>query len=632
MRLNCLLLFFLLLLFSSKPVLAQEIRHSFEPDEQAYHTPPPEKYSIVGSGGYCGVVEKDLTGVKSPIEILPAVYIRISIIHDSYVILEDKAGQTGLYNLHSRKLIVPMTKQRITEDHNFLLVTDQQGKIALYGFSKGELMKLSEDTFDRLRFTDEGILVQKDGHYGIFDSENKAYLIQPVYDSIIRTLIHETYDRSNNWQVRQNGRYGLVGADGKELIAPVYDSLAEGKAHIAGWSGGRLTIYTQDGSKKLTKKAKAIKFYDKVLAYQDAKKSKWGLLTPDLGDLLLPEYDSIGFGGFSDPYDEGATSGLLFFAQNSRQLEMIKYRDSTTKSVVVQGGVILRSYQDAFIVRKQGKQGAFDRKLRQICFFEYDVLYPWMWFEKGKTKEGLAGRKGEITYILSKGISVDSIIADSLALLDVNGFRAIRDGKYALVRRLDAYHSGFVYDYIAYSWAKSSARQYLYRRGNYYGYLTSEGKCVDSVVIPPKGVATLDELPEAFVAALKADNDSILRRFAWQMTPDYGTYEFLEKHSIDFRGFKNNFAFYAVSSSADEYFNVLRSFQESLKNHNLLQQLTTTGFKKAYGTTTLKGIRVQATESPVVLIAGDTRLEFKLGELVLIGGQVKSFTKPRQLH
>lgn len=133
-----------------------------------------------------------------------------------------------------------------------------------------------------------------------------------------------------------------------------------------------------------------------------------------------------------------------------------------------------------------------------------------------------------------------------------------------------------------------------------------------------------------FAAALKSDNDDILKDFCSKLAPNEETLNYMRENNLCYRGLpcKMDEKGIAISSIADnQYPNILR-FRNKLGKEILrnLTHIDTTDYKSR--TIIVNNIPINGTEEPIFFKSGNMVISYHLGEMVLINGKWSLFTKP----
>lgn len=123
----------------------------------------------------------------------------------------------------------------------------KNGKYGLIDFSGKQVLAPEYDDITALQGINKTVVIQKNGKYGLFNSASKTKFLDENYTSI--EAFGQTYN-DGYIVTDDNGKMGLVGAEGKEILQNVYDGIdkVSGSNMYVVLVGGKKELISKDGT------------------------------------------------------------------------------------------------------------------------------------------------------------------------------------------------------------------------------------------------------------------------------------------------------------------------------------------------------------------------------------------------
>lgn len=182
------------------------------------------------------------------------------------------------------------------------------------------------------------IVVAKDGNYGVIDTNNKIIL---AFDNSYITIDSFSNERAPVYSI-ENGKWGLIDINGKEVVAPQYDDI---DGHLGGHYGfheGLLGLKKGNKWGFITKTGKvAIPFvYDEIRPFSEQlagvrKGGKWGFIN-GANKTVIP----FEFADDQVPRMSVTSFGATYFTFNNGTAQIADNADATPICVDKLGKVV----------------------------------------------------------------------------------------------------------------------------------------------------------------------------------------------------------------------------------------------------------------------------------------------------
>jgi len=289
-------------------------------------------------------------------------------------VLINKKGKWGSLDKNGAILIAPK--------HKHILYSDEVNKYSLVKENKNDRptlfyndTKICKDA-DNITFYQNVAILRRDKKYGVFKGERNT--VPFAYDSIY-TGIAEYVDRQikktyvfnnrnslvNNVIVKNNGKYGLISADGAVVFEPIYDMVQYKSKYYNITLNKKKGVYFEDSHKKTDV------IYDEVRSEVSKyvtiiNNNKLGLLDYK-GAVVVPvEYDKI--------TDINFKNGFLVVKNGKAGI----MRDNGEMAVpLIYDDIIYfpRDLKNLYRVSLNKKWGVIDATGKRIIPTEYDFVY-----------------------------------------------------------------------------------------------------------------------------------------------------------------------------------------------------------------------------------------------------------------
>ena len=270
-----------------------------------------------------------------------------------------------------------------TKEYQTKVLNDKKEQI-ITGYENVQAIP-TETTADGIPFENTVLRYKLNGKYGLIDMEGNK-ITEPIYDEIIAITYKEGMLR-----VKENEKYGVININGVKVIDTEYDNI------------------TVDN------------YYD-----VDTKYEKTGFIVCKIGENGY-RYGYINYKGDIILDTEYTQIERVTELEDNKDVYIVAYKDGQAgllknKKIVLEHeyeDIIYNSYNDVFVIQRNGKQGVADRE--------------------GKIK--IEPQYSNITF---GGIYINATENDSTKILDLNG-NEVNDGYIAKIPTSDGNHY-IVYD------------------------------------------------------------------------------------------------------------------------------------------------------------------------------------------
>jgi len=212
---------------------------------------------------------------------------------DADLFIVSKKGRFGIKSIDGT-IDVPILYRRIYPFRNVLKL--EIDNIGYYRIFNGQ--KLTDQFFigtSTLMIDDSTAIVQENGKKGILNLADFSYAVKPIYQdlkSFRGGLIH----------AKNNGKYGMINVEGKELVECKYDEEVS-RTRISQDNRNYLIKIKQDGMYGYLDEADNFKevlkpSYHLVQAFSGGrarvmKNNKWGFLDESYKEVIALKYDFV---------------------------------------------------------------------------------------------------------------------------------------------------------------------------------------------------------------------------------------------------------------------------------------------------------------------------------------------------
>jgi len=211
-------------------------------------------------------------------------------------------------------------------------------------------------------------------NWGFYDMKTLEWLTDPIYDSLIyryRTGIELAY-----YEIRKNGKWGLLKADRKPWIEPIYKKIdyefTMTPRRIFVEKGTKFGILNEDGTNWLAP------IYDEILYdgyyFKVSKDGKWGMLDHQGEEFMPICYEEI--------YEHKTPEmSLIRTSGNEKSWSIflwVRNTENPCQTVEKYSYERIEYFNEFFSVYKNGKWGLVDRKGDFVLPLEYESLKPFV--------------------------------------------------------------------------------------------------------------------------------------------------------------------------------------------------------------------------------------------------------------
>lgn len=284
-------------------------------------------------------------------------------------------------------------------------------------FSKYEQVKALafKEATTEVPFEKSILAYRQNGKYGILDFNGKE-ITKAVYDSIESLLYKE-----GCLLVSQNGKYGIINMKGKQIIKPEYDTI------------------TADGYYHDTTKYQAAGF---IVGNKTQEGYRYGYISYRGEKLLDTQYNEVD--RVTELMDD---KNVYLVAFQKGQAAILKNKDYIVKHEYED--VEFNRLNQLFIIQKAGKQGVMDLTGRVLLQPEYDNVV--------LTGDEMQAQKEGTTQIFSKNGELQENTADIsyISVADGNYYIAInQDNLYGIVSKDKKTILPTEYTYVEYAFGE----------------------------------------------------------------------------------------------------------------------------------------------------------------------------------
>jgi len=299
--------------------------------------------------------------------------------------------------------------------------------------------------------------------WGFYNEENNEVITKPKYDTITYRYLHKK--KKGFYRIKENGKWGLLGADRSVWVEVKYDQLNYNS-----------------------------RSYNHYISIELG--DKYGVLSPEGKMILEAEYDDIQYDGYRYKVQKGEKWGL----RNSKGEELIPicfdkiehhaYLAQTRVKIGEKWSVFnwikdnpcafAKKYDDIdyfdkyFIVRENGKFGVLDLNAKEILPFEYDFMSPFFLKYLNAILTGKDKKVGVLRIDSLGKVHTSVPIEYSDVWVDEDNFKI----KVRLKDKIDYFFNDQTLFELAYNDVQyyEEINRVMVKKGSKWGMLTPEGE------------------------------------------------------------------------------------------------------------------------------------------------------------
>lgn len=208
--------------------------------------------------------------------------------------------------------------------NNEVLKFEKDGKYGLIDFSGKEVLPANYEDIYTMQGIEKTIILVKDGKYGLYNSVSKTVFADTTYMSV--EPFGKTYN--DGYIVKnENGKYGLLGAEGKTILDTTYDKIMKvsGNDKYAVQDGVKAKLISKDGTTILEAG------FDEIIEIDGdnlviKKAGKYGIINTTGETLIDPAFDYLE-NCFGDYYIAKTAGKYGVINLNKDICVEIKYKD-----------------------------------------------------------------------------------------------------------------------------------------------------------------------------------------------------------------------------------------------------------------------------------------------------------------
>ena len=233
----------------------------------------------------------------------------------------------------SKPLFICMSNYNTeTKEYETKVLNEKREQI-ITGYSNVQAIP-TDSTADGVPYENTVLKYKKDGKYGIISTEGEE-ITEPIYEDISAVTYKE-----GMLLVKENGKYGVININGKVVIKPEYDNITVDNYYDAE------TKYQKTGFIVCNINEEGYRY-----GYVDYRGKK-------ILDTIYTEIERVTeIENEDDIYIIAYKDGQAGLLKNKKVVLNYEYEE-----------IIYYSYNDVFIVQRNGKQGIADRKYTNMSF------------------------------------------------------------------------------------------------------------------------------------------------------------------------------------------------------------------------------------------------------------------------
>lgn len=208
--------------------------------------------------------------------------------------------------------------------NNEVLKFEKDGKYGLIDFSGKEVLPANYEDISTMQGIEKTLILVKDGKYGLYNSVSKTVFADTTYTSV--EPFGKTYN--DGYIVKnENGKYGLLGAEGKTILDTAYDKVMKvsGNDKYVVQDGVKTKLISKDGTTILEAG------FDEIVEIDGdnlviKKAGKYGIINTAGETLIDPAFDYLE-NCFGDYYIAKTAGNYGVINLNKDICIEIKYKD-----------------------------------------------------------------------------------------------------------------------------------------------------------------------------------------------------------------------------------------------------------------------------------------------------------------
>lgn len=389
--------------------------------------------------------------IKNFIQISPRNVWRRFSPTDDFILTTYDDSLWGIYNFSGDKILdEAFTYIDLANNYFFVSVNEDKG---LYNKAGQEILPPNFQAV--YSFSDKLFLVQKDNFLGLYDTlgkkqfdhnwrqityineawalfekEDTAEVINLSTHLPVSKTAYQTADRygSHMLLITKNGKRGLYGALGSELLPAIFDDFYEQDNYYYTINNKLIGLHDSTGRQIVKPKYDYIDDVENNVALVK-KNNRWGLINTAGQEIAATQYDDIDLGDNTAKCKKGNTLEIYTLNDRGQVIEVIKYQNVITLDV--NGGP---QWQNAG--RNTQNLGTLPRRNLRMGNWFYDTVV---------NKWGLQNANGDtlIKPIFNTVTRTDTSLYAIVQLGDkdysvgIAGFKVLFQGRKGLVRESD---------------------------------------------------------------------------------------------------------------------------------------------------------------------------------------------------
>lgn len=511
----------------------------------------------------------------------------------------------------------PIYKEPATLPFKDAKPMQQNGKMGLLNTRTIELLIPFEyDQIEKITDAFPYVIAKQQGGFGVLNAQGKViipfeYQQLEFYNISSKDHFEEVLSANDFvFKVKKNGLFGFIDIQHKQVLAIQYDKLnyyEKGQPFPASM-GGKWGIINLRGEVKVPFQYEEMEGIDN--AYVVKQKGLKGIISKEGKVLLANRYSTI------DRYRNSDSKPLRYYIVTDNSKKGLW--DAKVKTLCIPPAYdnIADACDGNFIVMSNNKYGVINTQNHPLLPIEYDQLK--FLSLKDSKQPLLAMLKGKYGLIdLSKKKLAD-FQYDDIQSLSGGFYKVCNNGQCKAIDAQGRVITKASYDHIG-VFVDGEASVF---KGNERSTINTQGDPGRFGPLDGGGYTSLKTLLEAFATAVNSKNDSMLRAFCRNVTPDQHTVSFLERS-----GFKDSPLLYDLRTKAYTLENIPDMWFERLKRHiaklNNLQYVDN-------GRTYLQNeqLSVESVVEATTFKSGDKEVKIHLGGLMRIDGIWKAFSYP----
>lgn len=328
-------------------------------------------------------------------EIFPFIYSTEGFIINKNLLEIFLDGKTGLLNLNSLKIEVPVKYDtivppyRIDNHRKFSVIRIvKNGKWGFYNPQNGILVEPQFDQFvesstpfrgGTLRETENYLYTTSSDKLTAWDKRTGKIIISGKYDQILpfkiektmrnpnSGLIEQKFEESDLIQLRIGDKWGVANHKGKIIIPIKYDHFLLIDNYIQAEKDQKTLFFNLSG-KKIRKK---FDWSEKIILPNLTKfqrNNKWGILDADNHEIIPPDYDKLIYQQTVDAILAIKDKKYGLFTTQGEEIAACEYDAFDPYSTYFET-------HHSFVVQKNGRKGLINFKLRkEVVPCEYEEI------------------------------------------------------------------------------------------------------------------------------------------------------------------------------------------------------------------------------------------------------------------